>query len=326
MIEIKNLYKNFGDLNVLSDINLSVRNGEIYGLVGRSGAGKSTLLRCINGLESFDSGTLIVNDTQIAKLDRLGLRKFRKNIGMIFQQPSVLDRKSVYENVIFPMQCWGFGKDERDAKARELIKLVDLEDKTDVKAQSLSGGQKQRVAIARALTLGPGILLCDEATSALDPNTTKNILALLRKINEQMGITIVVVTHEMEVVREICTDVAILEHGKIVQNGDPSVVFMSESPALNRLLGDNPYVLDQDEDKINLEIVSIIATPSAAILSKLASDLNLKFDVADGRIEHFRTRSFTKFVISFSKERLDEVQNYLSVQKIEFKILNGGRL
>ena len=323
MIEIKSLSKNFNDLSVLSNINLSIQKGQIYGLVGRSGAGKSTLLRCINRLENFDSGNLIVNGIDIKSLDPASLRGFRKNVAMIFQQTSVLERKSVFENVIFPMQCWGVGKAEQESKARELIKLVNLEDKIDIKTQNLSGGQKQRVAIARALTLEPSILLCDEATSALDPNTTQSILTLLKEINLRLGITIVVVTHEMQVVRALCDKVAILECGKIVQNGDPSDVFMSGSDALNRLLGSFSYQLK--DGLANVEIISILDTKSAEILSDLARDLNLKFQILDGTVEHFIAGSFTKFVIGFELGRLEETAKYLTTKGIKFQILKDGK-
>ena len=281
MIQIKKLYKKYEKLEVLKDISLEIYDGEIYGLVGRSGAGKSTLLRCINGLEKFNEGNLIVDNIAVSKLNREELRHFRKNIGMIFQQTSLLERKTVYENIAFPMECWKIPKSEQENKIRELVKLIELEEKINVKAKNLSGGQKQRVAIARALALNPKILLCDEATSALDPNTTKNILSLLHKINKEMDITIVIVTHEMSVIRDVCTKVAILENGLIVEKGDPSEVFMKESPALNRLLGSSPYMLDEG---INIEIISIIGSQSTSILSDLALDLNLKFDVIDGRI------------------------------------------
>ena len=319
MIEIKKLGKKYGNLEVLKNISLKIEDGEIYGLVGRSGAGKSTLLRCINRLENFNDGQLFVNNVEVSKLNREELRHFRRGVGMIFQQTSILENKTVYDNIAFPMQCWGVSKTKQERKIKELAKFVELEDKINVKAKNLSGGQKQRVAIARSLTLNPAVLLCDEATSALDPNTTKNILSLLRKINKEMNITIVVVTHEMEVIREICTKVAILENGMIVEEGDPSEVFMKESPALNRLLGTSPYILS---DNANIEIISIIGTESAYILSDLASDLNLKFNVTDGRIEHFRTRSFTKFVIDFDLSMKNEVEDYLKEKNIVYKILN----
>lgn len=215
MIEILNLQKFYGDTKVLRDINVEIDKGDIYGLLGVSGAGKSTLLRCINGLESYEAGSLKVNDVEVKNLNEKELRAFRKNIGMIFQQFSLLERKTVYENVALPMECWGYKKQDIDKKVKELLELVELGDKIKSKPKELSGGQKQRVAIARALTLDPQILLCDEATSALDPSITNSILELLKKINRELGITIVVVTHQMNVVKQVCNKMAILSKGNL---------------------------------------------------------------------------------------------------------------
>ena len=220
MIEITNLEKNFGDLEVLKKINLKIMDGEIYGLVGVSGAGKSTLLRCINGLESYSNGSLKVNGTEVKDLDKKQKKIFQKNIGMIFQHFPMLTRKTVYDNIAFPMKCWKYGKKEIDQRVKELAEIVGSTDKLGEKPANLSGGQKQRVAIARALSMNPKILLSDEATSALDPKTTQSILALLKEINEKLGITIIIVTHQMEVVRQVCQKVSLLEGGKIVTSGD----------------------------------------------------------------------------------------------------------
>ncbi len=219
MIEISNLQKFYGDTKVLRDINVEIDKGDIYGLLGVSGAGKSTLLRCINGLESYEAGSLKVNDVEVKNLNEKELRAFRKNIGMIFQQFSLLERKTVYENVALPMECWGYKKQDIDKKVKELLELVELGDKIKSKPKELSGGQKQRVAIARALTLDPQILLCDEATSALDPSITNSILELLKKINRELGITIVVVTHQMNVVKQVCNKMAILSKGNLEAKG-----------------------------------------------------------------------------------------------------------
>lgn len=232
MIIAENLCKNYGDLQVLKNINLKIEDGDIYGLVGKSGVGKSTLLRCINGLETYQSGSLKVEGEEISQKKRKSLRAFRKQIGMIFQHFSLLERKSVRENISLPMKCWGISGKEAEKEVERLAAIVGLEEKLDVKARNLSGGQKQRVAIARALTLNPRILLCDEATSALDPKTTKDILELLKKINQELHITIVMVTHQMSVVREICNKVSILENGKIVEEGDVVSVFSKYSRPL----------------------------------------------------------------------------------------------
>ena len=203
MINIKNLNKHYGDIKVLNNISIDIKKGEIFAIVGHSGAGKSTLMRCINGLEDYTDGSLKVNNKEIKNLKKDELREFRKNIGMIFQHFSLIQRKTVYENVALPMELWGYSKDEISKKVKELLSLVGLDEKIDSYPSQLSGGQKQRVAIARALTLNPEVLLSDEATSALDPNTTTSILKLLKEINEKLNITIILVTHEMEVVKQI---------------------------------------------------------------------------------------------------------------------------
>lgn len=237
MIEINNLCKSFGKLEVLKDINLTVQTGEIYGLVGRSGAGKSTLLRCINGLEVYDSGSLKIDGVEVKDLSKQEIRELRKGIGMIFQHFSLIERRDVYKNVALPMKCWKYKKDVIDQRVHELLELVDIADKINDRPSTLSGGQKQRVAIARALALDSHILLCDEATSALDPKTTQSVLNLLREINRKLGLTIIVVTHQMEVVRQVCDTISILENGKITASGDVKKVFLQKPQALMTLLG-----------------------------------------------------------------------------------------
>ena len=239
MIEVNQLCKSFGTLEVLKNIDLTIQTGEIYGLVGRSGAGKSTLLRCINGLEDYNSGSLKIDGTEIRDLSKQQIRELRKGIGMIFQQFSLIERRTVYQNVALPMKCWKYEKSAIDKRVKELLALVDISDKIDVRPSTLSGGQKQRVAIARALALDSRLLLCDEATSALDPKTTQSVLGLLREINRKLGITIIVVTHQMEVVREVCDTISILENGKIAASGEVKDVFLRKPEALMTLLGKN---------------------------------------------------------------------------------------
>ena len=238
MIIGRNIKKSFEDgAKVLEDISFTVEDGDIYGLVGRSGAGKSTLLRCINGLTDYQEGSLKVDGAEIKDFTGKELRQFRKSVGMIFQHFSLLERKTVYQNIAMPMECWKYPKEEIDKKVNELIELVGLEDKVKAKPRNLSGGQKQRVAIAGALTMNPKILLCDEATSALDPNTTNSILDLLAKINQKTGITVVIVTHQMEVVRRVCNKMSVMEHGIIAAQGDVEEVFKQQPDSLKRLLG-----------------------------------------------------------------------------------------
>ena len=221
MINIEHVSKQFGSLQVLEDISINIEQGDIFGIIGQSGAGKSTLLRCINGLEKYNGGSITVDGKEIAGLSQKQLQLVRKDMGMIFQNFNLLGRLNVYDNIALPLQFWGQNKNSKENHARimELLDLVGLKDKVNSYPKQLSGGQKQRVAIARALVLNPKILLCDEATSALDPQITKGILALLSKINKELGITIVVVTHQMEVVKEICNKVAFLKNGKMIAAG-----------------------------------------------------------------------------------------------------------
>ena len=223
MIKLEKVSKTFrtgsGEVHAVREVSLNIEQGEIFGIIGFSGAGKSTLVRCINLLERPTEGTVTVDGTELTKLDEKRLREVRRKIGMIFQHFNLLMQKNVIDNICFPLQIQGVKKKEARAKARELLKTVGLEEKEKAYPAQLSGGQKQRVAIARALASNPKILLCDEATSALDPQTTASILELLKSINEQFQITIVIITHQMSVIREICNRVAIIEHGELVENG-----------------------------------------------------------------------------------------------------------
>ena len=229
IVEVRNLSKTFltkdGQVDALRDINLSVEKGDIYGIIGMSGAGKSTLVRCLNYLEVPTEGQVLVEGQELGQLSDKELRALRSSIGMIFQSFNLLMQKSVLDNICFPLQIQGVKKKDAIVKARELLNTVGLADKEKAYPAQLSGGQRQRVAIARALACDPKILLCDEATSALDPQTTASILALLRKINAETGITIIIITHQMSVVREICNHVAIIEKGQLVENGLVEEIF-----------------------------------------------------------------------------------------------------
>ena len=254
MIEICDLNKSFGELNVLKNINLTIPTGEIYGLVGRSGAGKSTLMRCMNGLEGYDSGSVKIDGIEVKDRDKDEMRDLRKEMGMIFQTFSLVSRRSVYQNVALPLKCWKYPKQEIDKRVKELLELVEITEKVDERPEVLSGGQKQRVAIARALALNPKILLCDEATSALDPKTTQSVLNLLQDINRKLGLTIVVVTHQMEVIRSCCDNVMILENGKISEQGSVKEIFLRRPVALLNLLGENSYLKGNYDQMISFLI------------------------------------------------------------------------
>ena len=241
MIELQHLTKRFatqgGTVVALNDINLTIRDGDVYGIIGMSGAGKSTLVRCINMLERPDEGNVIVNGKQMQDLRAADLRAARREITMIFQQFNLLMQRTCLRNIMFPMELAKVPKDKAEARARELLELVGLPDKADAYPAQLSGGQKQRIAIARALATDPKVLLCDEATSALDPNTTHAILQLIQKINRELGITVVIITHQMSVVEEVCNRVAILDNGTVVEEGEVQAIFSHPtSKAARRLV------------------------------------------------------------------------------------------
>ena len=240
MIEIKHLSKTFqmkdGSVQALQDISLTIPDGMIYGIIGMSGAGKSTLVRCLNLLEKPTSGSVVIDGTAMESLSPAQLRQRRRSIAMIFQQFNLLMQRSCLKNVCFPMELAGVKKAEAEQRARELLQTVGLPDKADAYPAQLSGGQRQRVAIARALATDPKILLCDEATSALDPDTTRSILSLIRQINRKLGITVVVITHQMSVVEAICSRVAILDGGRIVEEGSVQEIFARPQTAAARRL------------------------------------------------------------------------------------------
>ena len=232
-IEIKNLTKIFEikghTVTALSDVSLSIEKGDIFGIIGMSGAGKSTLVRTVNYLEKPTQGSILIDGVNLSTLSEKELRKKRREIGMIFQNFNLLEQKNVIDNVCFPLEIAGIKRKEARIRAKELLKTVNLEDKEKAFPSQLSGGQKQRVAIARALATNPSILLCDEATSALDPQTTDSILKLLKEINETLGITIVIITHQMSVVTEVCKHVAIIDNGKLAEEGEVDKIFESPS-------------------------------------------------------------------------------------------------
>lgn len=231
MIRLEHVTKKFqskgNEITAVNDVNIEIKKGEIFGIIGFSGAGKSTLVRCINLLEVPTEGAVYFNDTDLVKTGTKELRKYRQKIGMIFQQFNLLAQRNVLDNVCYPMEIAGINKKEARIRARELLALVGISDKAEAYPSQLSGGQKQRVAIARALSTNPEVLLCDEATSALDPITTRAILQLLKDINQKMGVTIIVITHEMRVVEQICDRVAIMSKGKVEEQGTVKDVFLS---------------------------------------------------------------------------------------------------
>lgn len=259
MIKISNVSKEYntpyGKITALKDINLTIEKGDIFGIIGFSGAGKSTLIRCINRLEEPDSGNIIIDNLDITTLDKKELNKSRKKIGMIFQQFNLLDSRTVFENIAFPLQIDRIPKKKIKERVEEILELVDLSDKRNAYPSQLSGGQKQRVGIARALANKPDILLSDEATSALDPLTTFSILELLKDINKKLNITIILITHELEVIKYICKNTAVIEQGKITESGKTEELFINpKSDTLKKFL----EILSNFQGKDSITIGEVI--------------------------------------------------------------------
>ena len=251
MIQLEHLSKTFpgkDSVHALRDVSLTVRKGEIYGVIGYSGAGKSTLIRCINLLERPDEGSVRVDGVELTALGACALNRERRKIGMIFQQFNLFATRTVLDNVAYPLRFSGMSRRDIREKAESLLRYVELEDKRDAYPSQLSGGQKQRVAIARALACDPKVLLCDEATSALDPQTTASILQLIQRLNREMGITVVMITHQMQVVKEACHRVAVMENGRVVEEGDVFSIFAHPQQEITRSFVDSTTNLNKVED------------------------------------------------------------------------------
>ena len=321
MVEIVNVNKSFGDLKVLQGINIHINDHEIYGIIGQSGAGKSTLLRCINGLESYDSGDIIVNGVKVNIKDKNQLRQLQKNMGMIFQNFNLLSRLNVYDNVALPMKFWGMKTNTPEARKKilGLLRLVGLEDKKDARPRELSGGQMQRVAIARALVLDPKILLCDEATSALDPGITKEILALLQKINDEMGITIIVVTHQMEVVKQICQRVSYIKEGRVLAEGKPEDLFVRPNKDIKGFLQENSDLLPKEG--VNIQMFFTDESSDEPVITGMARNLGIDFSICWGKLEDFRSNVFGSLVINVKQEDQKKVCDYLDRAKVVWEVL-----
>lgn len=321
MIELKNVRKSFDDLEVLSDINITINDGEIYGIIGQSGAGKSTLLRCINGLVDYQSGEIVVNGETVSLDDKKKLRQLQKKMGMIFQNFNLLNRLDVYDNVALPMKFWGISTktEESRKKIESLIELVGLTDKMHSLPRELSGGQKQRVAIARALVLDPEILLCDEATSALDPAITREILDLLKRINEELGITIIVVTHQMEVVKQICQRVSFLRGGKVLAEGRPEELFVKPIREVKQFLQEESGHLP--ETGRNIQLFFTDESSDDPVITMMARDLNIDFSIVWGKLEDFRSNVFGSLVINIDSKDQDKICSYLDQKKVLWEVL-----
>ncbi len=316
-IQIKNLCKVYqipgGEVHALRNINLSIEKGDIYGIIGMSGAGKSTLIRCLNRLDTPTDGQVLIDGQNVLAMSKKELLATRRRMAMIFQQFNLQMQKTVARNVRYPLEIAGVPKKQADERVMELLRIVGLEEKAKAYPAQLSGGQKQRVAIARALAGDPEMLLCDEATSALDPMTTQSILALLQKINQEMGITVVLITHEMAVIRQICNKVAILDGGTLAEEGSVDDVFMhTKSAAGRRLFG----ILPEQEEIPPQPAIRIVFDGSTAgqpIISKLVKDLGMEVNILSADVRQLNGKSFGQMMISRPDDPSDvkRVMEYL---------------
>lgn len=329
MIELKDINKVFKDKNqnefyAAKDVNLKINDGEIFGIIGFSGAGKSTVVRCINLLGRPTSGQVIVNEKNLLELSAKELREERKKIGMIFQHFNLMPSRTVFENIAFPLKHSGLSKKQVQEKVRELLTLVELTDKESQYPSQLSGGQKQRVAIARALANNPKILLCDEATSALDPTTTKQILSLLKKLCDKLNLTIVIITHQINVVKDICDKVAVMEHGKVVETGDVFDIFANPKDEVTKrfihsttnlqkieeLISENSNVVQLKKGEKIIRLSYLQKNVSEPLISTVSSKFDVVLNIIFADIEIVQGAPVGGTVAIFSGEN-QNIQNAL---------------
>lgn len=341
MIELKNLSKSFeskdGLIEAVKDTNITIEEGEIFGFIGYSGAGKSTLVRCINLLEKPTTGQVFVDDVNLTDLSKKDLRKERKNIGMIFQHFNLLRSLTVFDNVAFNLKGSGLSKEEITDKVRNLLSLVGISDKENAYPSQLSGGQKQRVAIARALANDPKILLCDEATSALDPQTTGQILELLKELNEKLKLTIVVITHELDVIKKICDRVAVMENGSIVEINDVYSLFSNPKTKIAKefvnstsnkgkiinLLKNEPDLFGLEENDQVLDLDFIDSNASESVISKISRDFDLDCSIIFGDVDIIKDKSLGQLIISVKGENEDirKAKKYLDQVNVKWELI-----
>ena len=318
IIEIKNLSKTFGSgdnqVAALQDVNLQIHKGDIFGIIGLSGAGKSTLVRCINLLERPDEGKVLFHGNDLVGLKEKELRMQRRKISMIFQSFNLLEQRTNLDNICFPLELSGVPKKEARERAMELLEIVGLPDKAKAYPVQLSGGQKQRIAIARALASDPEVLLCDEATSALDPQTTDSILKLLQKINQERGITVIIITHQMSVIEQICHRVAILDHGEVAEMGKVEDVFSNPKSKAGRRLVSPSAALPLPENMPVARIAFNGNTSSDPIIASVAMDLGIKVSIMGADTRNVDGRAFGTMIISLPEELSERrrVMDYLN--------------
>ncbi|WP_368996664.1 methionine ABC transporter ATP-binding protein [Caldifermentibacillus hisashii] len=336
MIEIKNLTKTYfskdREVIAVDNASITIHDGEIFGIVGYSGAGKSSLLRCINLLERPTSGKITVDGVDLTKLDSKRLRQARLKIGMIFQHFNLVSQKTVAENIAFALKASKTPKNRIEKRVNELLDMVGLSDKKDVYPGQLSGGQKQRVGIARALANNPKVLLCDEATSALDPTTTKSILNLLKKINKELNITIVIITHEMDVVKEICHRMAIMENGRIVEQGSVYDIFASPKEQLTKEFIQSVVSFDLPKATLRLvkgTLVKLLFRGEVAgegVVSEILKKFQINGNFLHGSIEYIQERPLGIFIMELTgdQEEINKAIHYIEHRNAEVEVLDNG--
>ena len=331
LIQIKDLSKEFISQNnkvtALSNINLNISKGDIYGIIGMSGAGKSTLVRCINFLERQTTGTVIIGDKDLSKLNDSQLRMVRQKVGMIFQQFNLLMQRNVEENICFPLEITGISKNEGRKRAAELLELVGLSNKSKAYPSQLSGGQKQRVAIARALATNPEILLCDEATSALDPTTTRSILELLKDINKKLGITIIIITHEMAVVEEICDYVAIVDNGHLAEEGRVEEVFSNpKTEAAKKLVFHSGSAAAKEmTSKRCIRIVFDGKSSFEPVIANMVLECRAQVNILFADTKDIKGQAYGQMVLQLPEDEVlgDKIINYLKNKHVNVEELIG---
>lgn len=341
MIELINVEKTYyskaGDIHALNKTNLHIKEGEIFGIIGLSGAGKSTLVRCINMLERPTAGQVFVDGAELTAMNDTQLRKARQSIGMIFQHFNLLASRTVYDNIAFPLEIQGLSKAEIEKKVRPLLELVQLETRANYYPSQLSGGQKQRVGIARALASNPKVLLCDEATSALDPQTTKSILELLLDINKKMHLTIVMITHQMEVVRTVCDRVAVIEHGDIIEEGSMIDVFTNPQHPTTKeftksvINAETPDMIKQKNlsatyvngSKLLVRVSFLGDSAGEPIISSLVKRFSVDISILYGNIDQLKDMPFGTLIIEVcgDKEAIDHALDYLHKQNLKTEVI-----
>ena len=341
MIQLSHIEKIYdspsGPVRALKDISLHIEKGDIYGIIGLSGAGKSTLVLCSKLLEKTTKGTVVVDGQEITAMSDSQLRAARKNIGMIFQHFNLLSSATVYENVAFPLELAKTNKDVIQKKVTELLELVGLADKADQYPSQLSGGQKQRVGIARALASDPKVLLCDEATSALDPQTTKSILELIKDINAKLKLTVVVITHEMQVIKEICDKVAVIQNGLIAENGPVLDVFINPQQPITKefisVLMSNELPAGFDRSTISKDpipnsvmltrLTFIGAETDEPVISRLIKNFDLNVGIVFGQIDHIKNVPFGRLMVAMEGRQMeiDHAIEYLKGKNLKVEVI-----